>query len=145
MSVIQEEEVPESYDSSTWQANQCRSALLLLAQKAYDQGYNALVTVKGYSGIPISPDRDLYEFLVSGIPAVVMSEDEVTVLAPPKPKVPNSSQMQRDKSGTEYALPKKKPPQKRSRQNGIHLEDVSGGSNDKVEWQLIQFPLQFYH
>lgn len=131
MSVIHEEEFPDFSDANTWQANQCCSALLSLARKAYDQGHNALVTVKSYAGVPISKDGHIFEFLASGIPAMVTSEDEVTIPAPPKPMIPNKVQPQAEKPGDEHDLPKKKPPQKRPRQKGIYLDDVSWCPIDK--------------
>lgn len=121
MSVIREEELPESHDSNAWQAHQIFTALMSLAQKAYDEGYNALVKIKAYSGLPSSKGEDIYEFFVSGIPTVVSTGGGVSSVPTPKAskKLQSLAEGTRNKAG----LPEKTS-QKQSRKQGSYIDDV---------------------
>lgn len=90
LSALHEAALPEGSDNvaSTWQAEQCLAAVLSLAEKAYDQGYNALLNLKAYSGIPSSKATTVFEFLATGIPAFIIVPGTAPSVTPAKAKLP---------------------------------------------------------
>jgi hypothetical protein len=127
ISATHRDEIPSSgvpEERNTWQMNAYRTSLETLSKQAHDAGYNGLVKLKAFAGVPCSHDGRMYEFLVSGIPVVVTLEGEHEVTPPRPVKTQESTRPQKRTADARRALPNKKP-DKVAKQRGSHLDDVS--------------------
>lgn len=124
LSAFHEAALPEDdhVDASAWQAAKCFSAAVSLAKKAYEHGYNALIKVKAFSGVPSSKDSTVFEFFTSGIPAVVIVPDEVPKLVPVQAKTPNPTSSRREI--TEKQSAEANPGQQHRPPRTSYLDDV---------------------
>lgn len=124
ISAIYEKELPDGDDvnASAWQGEQCVAALVVLAKKAYEKGYNTLLSIKAYEGVPSSNGDNIFEFIASGIPALVTLPDGHAKSSFSKGNAPHRKLSYGEMIQNQHVT--SKAARGVQRQKGLYLDDV---------------------